>query len=133
MSSGELNQEKILGSEEERFGPTVSPEHLADEDGIVVDHETFAPLDVGGALYLFDGAERLARRTRRSQNRLFTDALHEYLARHAPAPSHQVHESGNNGSRRGRGRVCSLVALPRLSVFSGLRGVTANVRDPFLS
>jgi metal-responsive CopG/Arc/MetJ family transcriptional regulator len=33
---------------------------------------------------LFDGAERLARRTRRSRNRLFTDALREYLARHAP-------------------------------------------------
>src|ERR1700704_4101975 len=32
---------------------------------------------------LFDGAERLARRTRRSRSRLFTDALREYLARHA--------------------------------------------------
>jgi predicted transcriptional regulator len=33
---------------------------------------------------LFDGAERLARRTRRSRSRLFTDAVREYLARHAP-------------------------------------------------
>jgi predicted transcriptional regulator len=33
---------------------------------------------------LFDGAERLARRTRRSRSRLFADALREYLARHAP-------------------------------------------------
>lgn len=33
---------------------------------------------------LFEGAERLARRTRRSRSRLFTDALREYLARHAP-------------------------------------------------
>jgi metal-responsive CopG/Arc/MetJ family transcriptional regulator len=33
---------------------------------------------------LFDGAERLARRMRRSRSRLFTDALREYLARHAP-------------------------------------------------
>jgi len=33
---------------------------------------------------LFDGAERLARRTRMSRSRLFTDALREYLARHAP-------------------------------------------------
>jgi hypothetical protein len=32
----------------------------------------------------FDGAERLARRTRSSRSRLFTDALREYLARHAP-------------------------------------------------
>lgn len=33
---------------------------------------------------LFDGAERLAHRTRRSRSRLFSDALREYLARHAP-------------------------------------------------
>ncbi len=33
---------------------------------------------------LFDGAERLARRTRRSRSRLLSDALREYLARHAP-------------------------------------------------
>jgi metal-responsive CopG/Arc/MetJ family transcriptional regulator len=33
---------------------------------------------------LFDGAERLARRTRRSRSRLFTDALREYLVRRAP-------------------------------------------------
>ena len=33
---------------------------------------------------LFDGVERLARRTHRSRSRLFTDALQEYLARHTP-------------------------------------------------
>ena len=33
---------------------------------------------------LFEGAERLARRTRRSRSRLFTDALREYLTRHTP-------------------------------------------------
>lgn len=33
---------------------------------------------------LFEGAERLARRTRKSRSRLFSDALREYLARHAP-------------------------------------------------
>jgi metal-responsive CopG/Arc/MetJ family transcriptional regulator len=32
---------------------------------------------------LFEGAERLARRTRKSRSRLFADALREYLARHA--------------------------------------------------
>jgi len=32
---------------------------------------------------IFEGAERLARRTRRSRSRLFSDALREYLARHA--------------------------------------------------
>ena len=33
---------------------------------------------------VFEGAERLARRTRRSRSRLYSDALREYLARHAP-------------------------------------------------
>jgi len=31
---------------------------------------------------VFEGAERLARRTKRSRSRLFSDALKEYLARH---------------------------------------------------
>ena len=31
---------------------------------------------------IFEGAERLARRTKRSRSRLFSDALKEYLARH---------------------------------------------------
>ena len=33
---------------------------------------------------VFEGAERLARRTNRSRSRLFSDALTEYLARHTP-------------------------------------------------
>jgi metal-responsive CopG/Arc/MetJ family transcriptional regulator len=33
---------------------------------------------------VFEGGERLARRTSRSRSRLFSDALREYLARHAP-------------------------------------------------
>lgn len=33
---------------------------------------------------LFEGAERFARRTKRSRSRLVSDALREYLARHAP-------------------------------------------------
>jgi metal-responsive CopG/Arc/MetJ family transcriptional regulator len=33
---------------------------------------------------IFEGAERLARRTKRSRSRLFSDALMEYLARHSP-------------------------------------------------
>lgn len=32
---------------------------------------------------VFEGAERLARRTRRSRSRIFSDALREYLARHS--------------------------------------------------
>ena len=33
---------------------------------------------------VFDGAERLARRTKRSRSRLYTDALREYLTHHTP-------------------------------------------------
>lgn len=33
---------------------------------------------------VFESADRLARRTRKSRNQLFSDALTEYLARHAP-------------------------------------------------
>ena len=33
---------------------------------------------------VFEGAERLARRTRRSRSKLFSDALQEDVARHAP-------------------------------------------------
>jgi hypothetical protein len=35
-----LIRQKYSGSELERFGPTLAAEHLAEEDGIVVDHET---------------------------------------------------------------------------------------------
>lgn len=33
---------------------------------------------------VFEEADRLARRTQKSRSRLFTDALREYVARHAP-------------------------------------------------
>jgi metal-responsive CopG/Arc/MetJ family transcriptional regulator len=33
---------------------------------------------------LFEGAERLARRTKKSRSRVFSEALQEYLARHSP-------------------------------------------------
>ena len=32
---------------------------------------------------VFEGAERLARRTKKSRSQLFSDALKEYVARHA--------------------------------------------------
>jgi transposase len=35
-----LIKKKYSGSEEERFGPTLAAEHLAEEDGIRIDHET---------------------------------------------------------------------------------------------
>ncbi len=36
----QLIQKKYSGTEKERFGPTLAAEHLSEEDGIVVDHET---------------------------------------------------------------------------------------------
>jgi len=33
---------------------------------------------------VFEGAERLARRTKKTRSRLFSDALAEYLERHSP-------------------------------------------------
>jgi hypothetical protein len=36
----QLIQKKYSGSEGKRFGPTLAAEHLAQEDGMVVDHET---------------------------------------------------------------------------------------------
>jgi metal-responsive CopG/Arc/MetJ family transcriptional regulator len=33
---------------------------------------------------VYEGAERLARRTKKSRSRLYGEALKEYLARHAP-------------------------------------------------
>jgi metal-responsive CopG/Arc/MetJ family transcriptional regulator len=33
---------------------------------------------------VFEGAERLAKRNKKSRSRLFADAVREYVARHAP-------------------------------------------------
>jgi len=33
---------------------------------------------------IFEGAERFARRTKKSRSQLFSDAVREYVARHAP-------------------------------------------------
>ncbi|MBI3682765.1 MAG: ribbon-helix-helix protein, CopG family [Acidobacteria bacterium] len=56
---------------------------------------------------VFEGAERLARRTKRSRSQLFSDALKEYVARHAPE---EVADAMN--------RVC---------------GELGNAKDPFVS
>jgi len=56
---------------------------------------------------IFERAERLARRSKKSRSRLFSDALREYVARHA---SDEVTEAMN--------RVCDEVG---------------EARDPFIS
>jgi predicted transcriptional regulator len=49
---------------------------------------------------VFEGAERLARRTKKSRSRLFSDALTEFLERHAPeeitkAMNHACEQAGD--------------------------------------
>ncbi len=56
---------------------------------------------------IFNGAERLARRSKKSRSQLFSDALKEYMARHSPD---EVTEAMN--------RVC---------------GQTGGKSDPFVS
>jgi metal-responsive CopG/Arc/MetJ family transcriptional regulator len=56
---------------------------------------------------VFEGAERLSRRTGKSRSQLFSDALREYVARHAPE---DVTDTMN--------RVCAEIG---------------DTRDPFLS
>jgi metal-responsive CopG/Arc/MetJ family transcriptional regulator len=51
---------------------------------------------------VFEGAERFARRTRRSRSRIFSDALREYLARHSPE---EITEAAN--------RACTEIAETR--------------------
>ncbi|MFY9845410.1 MAG: helix-turn-helix domain-containing protein [Terriglobales bacterium] len=46
-----LIKEKYSGSEKERFGPTLAAEHLAEEDGIVMDHETLRRWMLAGRLW----------------------------------------------------------------------------------
>ena len=47
----QLIQKKYSGTEETRFGPTLAAEHLAEEDGIVVDHETLRRWMLGEGLW----------------------------------------------------------------------------------
>jgi antitoxin MazE6 len=54
---------------------------------------------------IFRGAERLARHTKKSRSRLFSDALQEYLARHASdelteAMDRVCEELGANGESK---------------------------------
>ena len=56
-----LVRQKYSGSEAERFGPTLAAEHLAEEDGIKVDHETLRRWMLEEGLW--------SRRRRRKQHR----------------------------------------------------------------
>jgi transposase len=60
----QLIQKKYSGTEEIRFGPTLAAEHLAEEDGIVVDHETLRRWMLAEGLW-----SRQRKRTKQHQRR----------------------------------------------------------------
>jgi hypothetical protein len=63
-----LIQQKYSGSEEERFGPTLAAEHLAEEDGIAIDHETLRGWMLAEGLWSRQrkGKKHCARRERKA-------------------------------------------------------------------
>src|SRR5205807_3792890 len=56
---------------------------------------------------IFEGADQLARKTKRSRSRLFSDALKEYLARHA---SDKITEAMDQARREIAGKKEPLVS-----------------------
>ena len=63
-SDAGVGAEKIRRDEGERFGPTLAAEHLAEEDGLVIDHETLRRWLLEEGLWSCQ-RERKAHRTRR--------------------------------------------------------------------
>src|SRR5580698_6567024 len=61
-----LIRKKYSGSEEERFGPTLAAEHLAEEDGIVLDHETLRLWMLAERLWSRQRKQHCQRRERKS-------------------------------------------------------------------
>ena len=61
-------QKKYSGGEEERFGPTLAAEHLAEEDGLVIDHETLRRWMLAEGLWSRQrkGKKRCQRRERKA-------------------------------------------------------------------
>ena len=60
----QLIRKKYSGTEETRFGPTLATEHLAEEDGIVIDHETLRRWMLAEGLW-----SRQSKRTKHHQRR----------------------------------------------------------------
>jgi transposase len=60
----QLIRKKYSGTEETRFGPTLATEHLAEEDGIVIDHETLRRWMLAEGLW-----SRQRKRTKQHQRR----------------------------------------------------------------
>ncbi|PYY04062.1 MAG: hypothetical protein DMG69_31370, partial [Acidobacteria bacterium] len=80
---------KYSGSEEERFGPTLAAEHLAEEDGLAVDAETLRRWMLQEGLWT-RRRKRKAYRQRRERKRHFGElvqldgSFHDWLAGRGP-------------------------------------------------
>jgi hypothetical protein len=80
---------KYSGSEEERFGPTLAAEHLAEEDGIVMDHETLRRWMLAERLWSRQrkGKKHCQRRERKSHFGELVQldgSFHDWLERRGP-------------------------------------------------
>jgi transposase len=69
-----LIREKYSGGVEERFGPTLAAEHLASEDGVVVDHETLRRWMLAAGLWS-RARKRSAHRRRRERKAHFGELV----------------------------------------------------------
>ena len=70
----QLIREKYSGTEQERFGPTLAAEHLADEDGLAVGEETLRRWMLAEGLWSRKGS-RKAHRKRRERRQHFGDLV----------------------------------------------------------
>lgn len=71
----ELVREKYSGSLEERFGPTLAAEHLAEEDGVSVDEETLRRWMIEEGLWSRVRGKQRAHRRRRQRKEHFGELV----------------------------------------------------------
>ena len=64
---------------------------------------------------VFERAERLARRTKKSRSKLFSDAVAEYVARHAPEEVTEAMDAALNKLDHQRDDLVSLAARSALA------------------
>lgn len=83
-------RDKYSGAVDERFGPTLAAEHLASEDGLVVDHETLRRWMLAAGLWS-RGRKRRPHRRRRERRAHFGElvqldgSFHPWLEGRGPA------------------------------------------------
>jgi transposase len=83
-------RDKYSGDVDERFGPTLAAEHLASEDGLVVDHETLRRWMLAAGLWS-RGRKRRPHRRRRARMAHFGElvqldgSFHRWLEDRGPA------------------------------------------------